>query len=90
MVPSTTRPTVVSSNENNAHLNQETTSDLVRSSSVFARSKSSIKDTTRPNKKLTRLRSFFFRRSTSTPSRAQEQQQQQHLQMTLSNRISRT
>lgn len=87
MVPSTTRPTVVSSNEDNAHLNEETTSDLVRSSSAFARSKSSIKDTTRPNKKLTRLRSFFSRRSTSTPSRAQEQQ---HLQMTLSNRISRT
>jgi hypothetical protein len=68
MVPST----------NNTNMNPTTTCEKADPPSA-----SSIKHASIRNKKLTRLRSFFFK----TSSRAQQQQEQQ---TTLSNQISRT
>jgi hypothetical protein len=73
MVPSTSHATPIPSTDNNTNINPTTTSER-------ADSNSSIKHASIRNKKLTRLRSFFFR----TSSRAQQQQP------ALSNQISTT
>ncbi|CAF0725616.1 unnamed protein product [Rotaria sordida] len=99
MVPSslsTSRTVAISSTGNNTIINPTTTDASALSTSISSNTKASIKHPAKPNNKLTRLRSFFFKSFSPSSSFSRTQQRQQQQQQTtlssssLPNRISRT